>query len=241
MNLPRSSLKTARFLYQGTYRTNPDTLSAKHTVRFIVGEVTVCYNLRGSSSVSVRNGVIDLNLVAGLNTPATEDAAGKIPDDKGVAGLSRVSGRAFWKSDDLHLISVGQLLKNTVTICLTGKAVMVTRGQKEFYIHLPGLYHPFRFCFNIHIVRSRCGTSRKEISSALNLNHADPAGPGRHRSLDMTEGRDINTVSLGNLKNGFTLFKRKPPSVDSNALFSIHSTPFPLLLFCGLSSGKSYI
>ncbi|GAF94966.1 unnamed protein product, partial [marine sediment metagenome] len=34
------------------------------------------------------------------------------------------------------------LLEAAVTICLTGKTVVGTGGEKEFYINLPGLYHP---------------------------------------------------------------------------------------------------
>jgi hypothetical protein len=77
-----------------------------------------------------------------LNTATTKNTARKISDDKSVAGLSWVSGRAFRKPDGVNSVSIGQLLKTTVSIRLTGKAVMFAGGEKEFYIHSPGFYRP---------------------------------------------------------------------------------------------------
>jgi hypothetical protein len=95
---------------QGTHRAGLETLSAKHAITFFQGTISGGHDLRFRSSVSLAYGIVYLDLIAGLDTPAAENASREIPGNKGINVLKRVWSFFGLKTSGFHPVFYGKCL-----------------------------------------------------------------------------------------------------------------------------------
>ena len=75
LHLPWFSLKPALLGDQRSNRTGLDTFTAKHTIRMYVRSIPHSNDLRSETAVPIRDSLIYLNLVTGLNTTPTHNTS----------------------------------------------------------------------------------------------------------------------------------------------------------------------
>ena len=113
--LPGADIVAYVFFDQRPHGAGLDAFTAEYAIRIFQRPVTGSDDLGACAPEPEVNGVVDLNLVAGLNTPSTLDTAGKIPHDERVDGLHRIGRIGGGETLAGYLVAVGQILKAAVT------------------------------------------------------------------------------------------------------------------------------
>ena len=75
LGFPGPHLIAGIFFDKGTHRTGLHALSTKYTIRIFVGAVTGSNDLGACTAITVVDGLIDLDFVAGLHASAALDTA----------------------------------------------------------------------------------------------------------------------------------------------------------------------
>ena len=132
-------------------------------------------------------GVIVLNFITDIDTPATENTLIVIPDNKGIIvnNLLFVSGSSERWLLDSKLIGV--FFQETGSAFFTGDAVHGMVRENQFQIELTRPLYPFGIGVNYHPITRRVGTGCRQTSHPLHLNNTDPAGTHGGKVLTIAE------------------------------------------------------
>jgi hypothetical protein len=195
---------------QGPDRTGLDALAAKYAITIFEGTIPGGHDLGFGSPVSLANRIVHLDLVAGLDAPAAENTAGKIPGNKGVDVLKNIGGLFGLKPSGLYPVFYGKCLQTTVSVCRTDilvlipvqslqlqispgirvhvldQTVVISRGKQEFQVETTGLDHAGRVGGYDHIDPGWRGTGGHQIPRSLHFNQADSAGSRRCGPFEIT-------------------------------------------------------
>ena len=177
--LPGADIVAYVFLDQRPHRAGLDAFTAEYAVRIFQRPVTGSDDLGACAPEPEVNGVVDLNLVAGLNTPPTLDTAGKISHDERIDGLHRIGRIGGGKTFTGYLVAVGQVLKPAIapdraqfltavvlldielklgpvlSVGTAHGAVVIARGKQELQDQFTGLDDGCCFRLHVHVVPGR--------------------------------------------------------------------------------------
>jgi hypothetical protein len=116
------------------------------------------------------------------------------------------------KPGDEHQKAVRQGLKLAVAAFFAGRAHVVALDEEHLDQGLPHVLEVRDVVFDSHPVRHRLGAGGHV--AAADADGADAAGAGRLKSLPAAEGRDVDPVVFGRLKNGLAGRRRAFLAVD---------------------------
>jgi len=193
----------------GAHRTGLHALSAEHAVGFLEGPVSGCCYLALYSPVGMADGVVDLNVAAGLHTAPAKNTFAEVSEYKGVDRFSAVQDSPRGKSLGIYLIAVSQVLQNALTGRGTEQAVVLTHGQEQLQVKPPGVDHPGGFGVDLHIPLGRGNTGCSQVARPLDLYYAQSTGTGGRCPGQVAHGGNKYIVHPGSIQYGHALLKRQ--------------------------------
>jgi hypothetical protein len=124
---------------KGPNRTGLNTFSTKNAIGFPEGKISLRHNLRSRTPVSEAYCVVDLKLVACLNTSTAKDTARKISYNERIRLLDFIWGITGGKTISLYLIFDRQILQTAITI--GGTQILVLLGRHGLQLKIgPGIH-----------------------------------------------------------------------------------------------------
>jgi hypothetical protein len=232
--------------HQSPNRACLNAFPAEDAIGVLQCPIRLGHDLRPLTPVPVTDGVVHLDLVAGLDAPPAENASGKIPYNERIHILHKVLRLVGGKPVSPDLITNGQILKPAfavnraevrmllalhglelkvrpgVHVQVLSQAVVMAGGKQEFQIEPPRRHHFGRLAPDHHLRRRRCGAGGEQSPRALHLYQADAAGPGGSGGFHMAKGRDVYAVASCNVKDGFTWRKGKFVPVYDHCALRFH-------------------
>ena len=166
---PGPNLVAGILFNQGPHRTNLHTFTAEYTVRILEGLVVRGDYLYISPLIAEINGIVYLDLVAGLHASPALDTPGEITHNERIDRLHGIGHLCFQMLFRRHLITISQILQPAVTPGRTQFAalvlflnthlkfgpvvalaapdctVVVSRGEHQLDDQFPGFHNFYRF------------------------------------------------------------------------------------------------
>jgi len=104
---PRPNLVTTLLFYQSSHGTDLDALATEYAFRTRQNVIAHGYDLGLFPTKTIVDGIVYLDNIACINTPATQNAPREITYDEGTGHLGGVLGIFSNESAGVHLIAIG--------------------------------------------------------------------------------------------------------------------------------------
>jgi hypothetical protein len=207
LDISRPDLAAGILFHQGPHRAGLDALAAEDTVRVAIGPVAGRDDLALGAAVAEVDGLVHLDLVAGLDAAAAQDAARKVTHDEGVDVFQRVADRGGAETPAGQPVAPGQFLQTAVAPRRAGldaaagtlqpgrvlfetaavgtlhEAVVVSRRQQQLDHQPPAGDHLGGLRVDHQPGSRRHGAGGDKRTRPLHLHQAHAAGAGGGRRL----------------------------------------------------------
>ena len=213
------------FLDQGPDRAGLDALAAEGAA-VVIDQREPALGVILPAAVGNGDGLVDLDLLAGLDAPAALDAPGEVPVDQGVVVVHREGSLGRGPVLDRDAVLNHQVLElgnprkrgrcprdpgadmdsSWNSVHSSGsrsatKQLWLPRGDQHLQDGPPGLDHPAAVGLDPEPGLGRGFAGRNQVVPALDLDHAQPAGPVGAGLLQVAQGGDLDPAVPGRLEN----------------------------------------
>ena len=216
-------------LSQGPGGTGYDALAAGDTV--YLGQIPVKgrTDVGGEAPLIAADDAYLLELPAGGDAPAAEDALGVVPHQVEGALLQLGTETVVGVAHRVDTQVGGQLPQFTVGVAGTGEAVHPMVGEDELQGELPGVADLGSVGKDLHPLADRIDAGGHQAPGPFYLHHAHPAGSDLIDPFQEAQGRDLDARRAGGLQDGSALGDGNGDIVDGEIdhfLFHIVLPPY---------------